>query len=378
MNKNENLSFIGAFSVASVWFGAHVGGGFASGSQTMSFFIRYGKYAVLFSILSMVVVALTYRENMIMARHYGAYDYNSLGKALYKPYDKFMSPIYDICYISAGLLAVSASVAGAAELITQVVGVPYIISVFLIGALTLVLSVFGSDLVSRASSVMSIVIVTSFLIICLKGITVNSAVLAENLQAPMEEGMFLKGLIKALSYAGFQCFAFLGLLGATSLTKTDKDCTNVTAIGFVLNAGMLALTVLLIQSFMPQVAGETLPILAASKVMGGGFLTVLYSIALFSAFLSTAVAVVYGNTMRFTRLFKERGIGKQDGKLMPILVGLVIIAISMAVASVGLTKIIAVGYSYFGYIGIFLVIIPSLTYCRMRNKKHAKEKLENN
>ena len=40
--------------------------------------------------------------------------------------------------------------------------------------------------------------------------------------------------------------------------------------------------------------------------------------------------------------------------------------------------IIAVGYSYFGYIGIFLVIIPSLTYCRMRNKKHAKEKLENN
>jgi uncharacterized membrane protein YkvI len=130
MNKNENLSFIGAFSVASVWFGAHVGGGFASGSQTMSFFIRYGKYAVLFSILSMVVVALTYRENMIMARHYGAYDYNSLGKALYKPYDKFMSPIYDICYISAGLLAVSASVAGAAELITQVVGVPDIIKAF--------------------------------------------------------------------------------------------------------------------------------------------------------------------------------------------------------------------------------------------------------
>ena len=33
MNKNENLSFIGAFSVASVWFGAHVGGGFASGAK---------------------------------------------------------------------------------------------------------------------------------------------------------------------------------------------------------------------------------------------------------------------------------------------------------------------------------------------------------
>lgn len=379
MNNNEKgLSFIGAFSIASVWFGAHVGGGFASGSQTMSFFIRYGKYAILFSVLSMVIVALTYRENMIMARYYGAYDYNSLGKALYKPYDKFMSPIYDICYISAGLLAVSASVAGAAALITQVMGLPYFISVLLIGILTLVLSVFGSELVSKASTVLSVGIVVSFLIICLKGITENTTVLAQNLQVPMEEGMFFKGLIKALSYAGFQCFAFLGLLGATSLTKTDKDCTSVTAIGFVLNAGMLALTVLLIQAFTPQVAAETLPILAISKVMGGGFLTILYSIALFSAFLSTAVAVVYGNTMRFTRLFKEKGIGKQDGKVMPILVGIVIIAISMAVASVGLTKIIAVGYSYFGYIGIFLVIIPSLTYCRKRNKKHAEERLKKN
>lgn len=376
--KEKGLNFLGAFSIASVWFGAHVGGGFASGSQTMSFFIRYGKYSALFAIMSMIIVAFTYRENMIMARHYGTYDYNSLGKVLYHPYERVFSPIYDICYILAGLLAVSASVAGAAALLTQVLGLPYFVSVLLIGTLTLVLSVFGSELVSKASSILTIAIVISFLIICTKGITQNTIELRQNLQEPMAQGMFWKGLLKALSYAGFQCFAFLGLLGATSLTKTDEDCTKITSIGFVLNAGMIALTVLLIQSFMPAVAGETLPILATTQLMGGGWLTVVYSIALFSAFLSTAVSVVYGNTMRFTRLFKEKGFIKSDSKVMSIIIGIVIIAISMAVASVGLTKIIVVGYSYFGYIGIFLVIIPSLTYCRIRNKKFKEKKTNNN
>lgn len=377
-SKEKGLKLAGVFSVASVWFGAHVGGGFASGSQTMSFFIRYGKYSALFAIMSMVVVALTYRENMITARHYGAYDYNSLGKVLYHPYEKIMSPIYDICYISAGLLAVSASVAGAAALLTQTLGISYFISILLIGTLTLILSVFGSELVSKASAVLTILVVVSFMIICVKGISQNPIVLKQNLQEPITQELFWKGLIKALSYAGFQCFAFIGLLGATSLTKTDEDCTNVTAIGFVLNAGMIALTVLLIQAFMPAVSKETLPILAACQLMGGGYLTAIYSIALFSAFLSTAVSVVYGNTMRFSRLFKEKGIGKGDSKVMPIIVGIVIIAISMAVATAGLTKIIAVGYSYFGYIGIFLIIIPSLTYCHVRNKKYKEKKLNDN
>ena len=44
MKKKEGLAFWAAFNIAAVWFGAHVGGGFASGSQTMSFFIKYGRW----------------------------------------------------------------------------------------------------------------------------------------------------------------------------------------------------------------------------------------------------------------------------------------------------------------------------------------------
>ncbi len=372
MNKEKKgLALGGIFSIASVWFGAHVGGGFASGSQTMSFFIKYGKHAALFAVLSMVVVGLTYRENMIMARHYNAYDYHSFGKVLFQPYNKILSPIYDVCYIMAGMLAVSASIAGAATLLTQVFGITYFLSVLIIGVLTLLLSMFGSNLVSKASSVLTILIVVSFLVICVQGISKNGMILQQNLSQPVDSSTFWKGAWKALSYAGFQCFAFLGLLGATSLTKTDEDCTKVTGIGFVLNGALIALTVLFIQAFMPDVAKETLPILAATKLMGGGYLVIIYSIALFSAFLSTAVAVVYGNIMLFSRLSTEKGLKIAKNKnTLSLIVGIIIILISMLVSSVGLTKIIAVGYSYFGYIGIFLVILPSLTYGHFRNKKY--------
>lgn len=369
--EKKGLAWAGVFSISSVWFGAHVGGGFASGSQTMSFFIKYGKYAALFAILSMVVVGLTYRENMIMARHYNAYDYHSFGKVLFQPYDKFLAPIYDVCYIMAGMLAVSASIAGAATLLTQVFGISYFMSVLIIGILTLLLSMFGTKLVSKASSVLTISIVVSFLIICIQGISRNNVILMQNLSQPVDGLTFWKGAWKALSYAGFQCFAFLGLLGATSLTKTDEDCIKVTGLGFVLNGVMITLTVLFIQAYMPEVSKETLPILAATKLMGGGYLVVIYSIALFSAFLSTAVAVVYGNIMLFSRLSIEKGLKIANNKnTLSLIVGIIIISISMVVSSVGLTKIIAVGYSYFGYIGIFLVILPSLTYGHFRNKKY--------
>ena len=142
----------------------------------------------------------------------------------------------------------------------------------------------------------------------------------------------------------------------------------------MLNAVMIALTVFLIQAFMPVVAKETLPILAASKLTGKTYLIIAYSIALFCAFLSTAVAVVYGNITLFTRMAVEKGSNLANRKkILSSIIGVIIIVISMLVSSFGLTKIIAVGYSYFGYIGIFLVIIPSLTYGHYRNKKF-KEK----
>lgn len=45
------------FSVASVWFGTHVGAGFATGNQVLSYFVNYGWTAVIFPLISMGILA---------------------------------------------------------------------------------------------------------------------------------------------------------------------------------------------------------------------------------------------------------------------------------------------------------------------------------
>ncbi|WP_330652426.1 hypothetical protein [Paraclostridium sordellii] len=52
--KSNNLDSLsskpnvkGIFGVASVWFAAHVGEGFATGNQTMNFFVKEGWYIFL-------------------------------------------------------------------------------------------------------------------------------------------------------------------------------------------------------------------------------------------------------------------------------------------------------------------------------------------
>ena len=57
MENNTALksSWAAAFTVASVWFGTHVGGGFATGNQVVSYFVQYGITGFIWPILSMPV-----------------------------------------------------------------------------------------------------------------------------------------------------------------------------------------------------------------------------------------------------------------------------------------------------------------------------------
>lgn len=69
-NPNESKAvtkgtLAAGFSVASVWFGTHVGAGFATGNQILNYYVQYGWTAVLFPLISMGVLAyvhLRYNE----------------------------------------------------------------------------------------------------------------------------------------------------------------------------------------------------------------------------------------------------------------------------------------------------------------------------
>ena len=57
-NKKLKSSWAAAFTVASVWFGTHVGAGFATGNQVVNYFVQYGWTAAIFPLLAMGILAV--------------------------------------------------------------------------------------------------------------------------------------------------------------------------------------------------------------------------------------------------------------------------------------------------------------------------------
>ena len=87
-NKNLKNSWAIGFTVASVWFGTHVGGGFASGKQVIGYFAKFGAAAALiYPILSMGILAFIMHVMLKFARLNGFTNYKDTYSALYpKPW----------------------------------------------------------------------------------------------------------------------------------------------------------------------------------------------------------------------------------------------------------------------------------------------------
>ena len=86
-NKKLKSSWAAAFTVASVWFGTHVGAGFATGNQVVNYFVQYGWTAAIFPLLAMGILAVVMYIMMKFAKLNGFDNYKDTYRALYpKPW----------------------------------------------------------------------------------------------------------------------------------------------------------------------------------------------------------------------------------------------------------------------------------------------------
>lgn len=145
-NVSAKSSWAAAFTVASVWFGTHVGGGFASGNQVIQYFSQYGWTAAIFPLLTMGLLAYVIYIITSYAKLSGYNNYKDTFANLY-PNPK-MEILFEIFYIVIILAAVASAVAGAGEVMANFLGIPYAGTTKLlcntgIIILLVVLSIFG-------------------------------------------------------------------------------------------------------------------------------------------------------------------------------------------------------------------------------------------
>lgn len=412
-NKNAaKSSWAVAFTVASVWFGTHVGGGFATGNQVIQYFVQYGWTAAIYPLIAMGILAYIMYVVMKFARLNGFDNYKDTWRALYpKPW---MEIFFEIFYIVILLAAVAAAVAGAGAVLQSYIGLPLTICNLFIVALLIVLSIFGVKLVVAASTVLStcILIVTAILVIT--GLTVNIDGVVTALQSA-NEGLVVQTFdevvnhnpLKAawmgiLVYAAFQCVSIPAMIAA-SPELSIKGVKRSAILGWLMNGVALAASAYMLCRWYPVLCGlkefgtaKVAELTAANMdvpvaienmanalgipnqtvitSMGSAFswLLVVYNILLFCAFVSTSVTLIFSMIQRFQGVCFPKTIKSE--KVRSIIVGALAIGICFALSTLGLSGIIKYAYGYDGYYAIVVIIIPVLIWGIPKTRKLAAEK----
>ena len=365
-----------AFSVGSVLVSAHAGGGFATGNQANTYYVGLGWLGPISAVIAMLLLTLTMREAMIMYNSRGLKSHKELFETLYHPLDKCYV-LFEVFFYIMVLMAVAAAISGAASALNQYFGLNYYIGIVIVGALVLLLTIFGADLVRKVSTYMGIAILVTAITIYTIGIF-KSKTLFTVMSADFSAVGFKnipKAILNAFTYAGFQCVTLPTMIACGTPLKGKKNCSKSMWISFVMNSVALVLSVFMLMSWKGYYGsvegGSTIPTLTVCTEMGMKWLTVIYGICLLLCLISTGVTTTFGFVARFEnhKVFKKI----KSQRVRSAVVSAFIIILSMTISLVGLTNIIKYGYGYCGYLAIAIVVVPFLTVGVYKNRKYIKE-----
>ena len=406
MNDKSVLksTWAAAFTVASVWFGTHVGGGFASGNQVIQYYSNYGYTSVIFPILAMGLLAVVMYIMMKFAKLSGFTNYKDTYAALYpKPW---MEVFFEIFYIIIVLAAMASAVAGAGEVLANFISVPYVgagkvTMNLVIVAVLIILTIFGIKLVRAASTVLSVAIIVITALLVVFGLTADYDSIAAQLtsQYNVELAEYTNATATAiwkgvLVYAAFQCVSIPPMIAAANELSL-KGVKKANILGWLMNGLALAASGWMLTKWYPllaslQSAGKEflaanptatvatdsivayanalgIPNQTVLNLIGIKWLLVAFSVLLFCAFMSTCVTLVYTMIQRFEGKFFPNTI--KNDKLRGTIVAGLVIAICFAISLLGLTDIVKYAYGYDGYYSIVVIVIPAFIWGIPKIKK---------
>lgn len=366
----------GAWAVAFVWFTTHFGGGFASGRQLVDFYVQYGWYAVFTPVISVGLIAIVLYYAWSFSVQYGLYDYRSWSVRYFKPlgvFEPFFSAAIEVMYLIILLLATGVAFATGGTILAQQTGLPYHAGTIGLALLIFVLTIWGAETVRKAATVMAVLIIGGMLVIYVSNLVVNFPQFLQILrELPSAQGGFGAALWQSIKYAGLQCSLVGAYIAVADGLETQSDVKKATWVGFVVNAGVLALASIGALIHYPEIVQEKAPITYITHHGGGGEVGVaLVSMIILLAVVSTGVGLIYGGARRISTWWLKKT-GTSNSRGIDIISSGIYVVLSWCVASFGLIPLISKGYTWVGLMSTPLVIVPVVgvaLFCR-----HARQK----
>lgn len=351
--------------VAFIWFTTQFGGGFASGAQVYSYFIKYGWFAVFTPALAQLIQALVFYYIFKFAYKHQLFNYRKFTDKFYGKTKGVMSNLYEVIYNVTICLATAVAFATGGATLAELTGIPYIICTLLIGAFIFVTTIFGSGLVRKAATAISLLIIGGVLVVFIPNIIVQWDTIAANIAnlKQTSTGGLWSAIWQATLYGAFQLAAIGVYVAHAGAFKSEGEIKKSMTAGFLINAIIVMLaTIGLFAIPVADFATSKVPtLLFVQRGVGAGILTPIISILILLGSVSTGVNMIYGMVNRIVPALgknETEEVKASKEKVRTYGVSMAYVILTFSIAQFGLIPLVAKGYAYLGYVTLIAVVIP--------------------
>ncbi len=238
---NLSKKFTAAFGISFVWFTTQFGGGFASGAQLKSYFIAYGIFSLVTCIGAQAIAAFYNAYIAYYCKKHKTYDYRSFNNRFYGKYSPIFSNLFELVYIFVLLIVPAVAFSTGGGTLAALTGLPYMACTAVIGIFIFVVAIYGTSIVRKVATLLSVLIVIGLLMVFIPNIIVQWGTIAETMGQMREAKLPLwPALWSMIVYAAFQIAASPAIFSQHS-EALDKpaDSKFTFVIGFLVNSVMV-------------------------------------------------------------------------------------------------------------------------------------------
>ena len=332
-----------------------IGGGYATGRELASFFLPSGPWGGLYAmLLSTVIWSTVCAVTFLFALRTASLDYRTFFRNLL---GRFW-PVYEVAYLAALMVILSAFAAAAGAIASAVFGLPP-----LAGALALMIAItlaaaWGNDSVERLFKYVSFLLYGTYAVFVVLSVLKFGGRIETAFASPTPATGWALG---GLTYAGYNIIGAIVILPVTRHLTSKKDAVIAGLLAGPLAMVPAALFFVVMVGFYPTIQHQLLPSDFLLGQLGLPVFRILFQLMIFAALLESGTGGVHAINERIAHAYERRR-EQPFSRRLRLAVTVAILAGSVFVADrVGLVRLIADGYRWLAYVLLTIYVAPLLT-----------------
>ncbi len=381
MGEKFGKKFATIFSLSAIMYSAYVGPGFASGTQTVSYFNNKGSIGVFLGPL--VAGILCFIFNLLLFeinRIYKPDSYRDAYNTIYRPkgLQLFFGTFKELQVIVVVLIALSAQISTTAVLLNQIFGLPKMVGTIGFCLLVLLFALWGADVLRKVGTILglAILVICGYVaVVCFgNAIPLANEYLNQHVSYTTYGFSGIQAWFSMLMIVVFFMNGYEACVPASKgIIETRKDVLVESLVTAVLCAGSTMIFTYIFAAGMPDIMTEEIPTLwAINNLSSSGWISkILYVVFAIAAMLSSSVAFIFTVCNRFEPIIEKKWTSSTSFT-RKFVIAIIFILICTFGSSFGLLNIIKYGYGTFTLIVGPVMLVPliiSVPYRLWKDKK---------